>query len=172
VVSQQSHVFRFGCTGFEGIELANRELDAVSAAQAERAAATWLDLFNFATLPFYWGRFEPQRDHPDTRRLMNAARWFADRGCEVKGHPLCWHTVTADWLLDLPDDEIVAAQLARIRREVAGFGGVIDAWDVVNEVVIMPIFAKHDNGISRMSRALGRVGIVRATFDAAWTAKS
>ena len=98
---------------------------------------------------------------------MNAAQWFADRGCEVKGHPLCWHTVTADWLMALSDDEIVEAQLARIRREVTEFAGVIDAWDVVNEVVIMPIFAKYDNGISRMSRALGRVGMVRATFDAA-----
>ena len=64
--------------------------------------ARWLDLFNAATLPFYWGRFEPQRGHPDTERLRKAAAWFVERGCRVKGHPLCWHTITADWLLDLP----------------------------------------------------------------------
>ena len=98
---------------------------------------------------------------PDTERLLTAARWFVERGCRVKGHPLCWHTVGADWLLDLTDDEIVDAQLARIRREVTDFAGVIDTWDVINEVVIMPIFAKYDNGISRMARKLGRVGIVQ-----------
>ncbi|MGZ8513866.1 MAG: endo-1,4-beta-xylanase [Candidatus Limnocylindrales bacterium] len=170
VVSQRSHAFRFGCTGFEMIELANHELDDAAAQRAERAAADWLELYNFATLPFYWARFEPTRGRPDTQRLLNAAHWFVDRGCQVKGHPLCWHSVTADWLLDLTDDEIVDAQLARIRRDVADFAGVIDTWDVINEVVIMPVFAKYDNGISRMSRTLGRVGIVRATFDAARTA--
>ena len=167
VVRQRAHAFRFGCTGFEQIELANHELDQPATARAERLAENWLDLFNFATLPFYWARFETQRGHPDTERLLRAARWFTERGCQVKGHPLCWHTVTADWLVDLPDDQIVEAQLARIRREVIDFAGVIDTWDVINEVVIMPIFAKDDNGISRISRKLGRVGIVRATFDAA-----
>ncbi len=166
-VAQRSHAFRFGCTGFEAIELANQELDAEVAERAEHVAADWLELYNFATLPFYWGRFEPVRGRPDTERLRAAARWFVDHGVEVKGHPLCWHSVTADWLLDLADDEIVEAQLARIRREVAHFAGLIDTWDVINEVVIMPIFAKYDNGISRMARKLGRVGIVQATFDAA-----
>lgn len=166
-VGQRSHAFRFGCTGFEQIELANAELDDAATERAERAAADWLDLYNFATLPFYWGRFEPVRGRPDTRRLRAAARWFVDRGVAVKGHPLCWHSVGADWLLELTDDEIVEAQLARIRRDVADFTGLIDSWDVINEVVIMPIFAKYDNGVSRMARKLGRVGIVRATFDAA-----
>ncbi len=166
-VGQRSHAFRFGCTGFGQIELANDELGDVAAERAEQTSADWLELYNVATLPFYWGRFEPDRGHPDTERLRKAAQWFVDRGCQVKGHPLCWHSVGADWLLELTDDEIVDVQLARIRREVTDFAGVIDTWDVINEVVIMPVFAKYDNGISRMSRKLGRVGIVRATFDAA-----
>ena len=56
----------------------------------------------------------------------------------VKGHPLCWHTETAPWLSDLTTDEIAAAQVARIQREVEDFRGLIDTWDVINEVVIMP----------------------------------
>ena len=167
VVAQQSHRFLFGCNGFEAVPLANGELPPEAAEAAQAALASWLDLFNAATLPFYWGRFEPERGHPDTRRLLKAAEWFVGRGCRVKGHPLCWHTITADWLLDLPDDEIVEAQLARIRRDVAAFAGLIDSWDVINEVVIMPTFDKYDNGISRMCRRLGQVGIVRATFEAA-----
>jgi endo-1,4-beta-xylanase len=156
VVAQRSHQFLFGCTGFE-----------FGGEREPTVAEHWLGLFNFATLPFYWGRFEPVRGEPDTERLRKAAEWFVDRGCLVKGHPLAWHTVTADWLMDLPNAEIAREQAARIRREVAGFAGVIDMWDVINEVVIMPIFDKYDNGITRICRELGRIPMVRMVFDAA-----
>jgi GH35 family endo-1,4-beta-xylanase len=165
VVEQTRHRFLFGCTGFEIIDHANG-----TAAEPERAARNaelWEGLFNFATLPFYWGRFEPERGNPATEPLLKAARWFADRGHPVKGHPLAWHTVTADWLLDLDNEAIALAQVERIKREVAGFAGVIDMWDVINEVVIMPIFDKYDNGITRLCRDIGRIPMVRMVFDAA-----
>src|SRR4051812_5071447 len=167
VVEQVSHQFLFGGNGHGAIALASDELDERARCLAEDLHAKMLDLFNFVTLPFYWGRFEPVPGKPDTRRLLNTAKWFVDRGCIVKGHPLCWHTVTAPWLLQLSDEQIVEAQLARIRREVTDFAGAIDAWDVINEVVIMPIFEKYDNGVSRMCRKLGRIGIIRETFAAA-----
>jgi GH35 family endo-1,4-beta-xylanase len=156
VVAQRNHKFLFGCTGFE-----------LMAESEPPVSELWLDLFNFATLPFYWGRFEPVRGLPDTERLRRAAQWFVDRGCPVKGHPLAWHTVTADWLMDLSNADIAREQVARIRREVTDFAGVIDAWDVINEVVIMPIFDKYDNGITRICRELGRIPMVRMVFDAA-----
>jgi endo-1,4-beta-xylanase len=153
VVAQRSHAFLFGCT----------DIEDHSGPTAER----WLDVFNFVTLPFYWGRFEPVRGQPDTERLRERARWFADRGCVVKGHPLAWHTVTADWLLELSNGEIARAQVDRIRREVTDFAGLIDAWDVINEVVIMPIFDRYDNGLTRVCREIGRIPMVRMVFDAA-----
>ncbi len=166
-VAQQRHAFLFGCTGFEAVPLANGELSGQEREIAQRIDARWIELFNAATLPFYWAGFEPTRGAPDTGRLRAAARWFRDRGALVKGHPLCWHTDTAPWLLAMPDDEIEVAQLERIRREVTGFAGLIDTWDVINEVVIMPVFDRYDNGVTRLANALGRAGIVRATFDAA-----
>jgi GH35 family endo-1,4-beta-xylanase len=48
---------------------------------------------------------------------------------------------------------------------VADFAGLIDMWDVINEVVIMPIFDKYDNGITRIAQTLGRIGIIRTMFD-------
>jgi endo-1,4-beta-xylanase len=167
VVAQTDHAFRFGCTGFEAIELAAGELDDDRRASTERLLDRWLELFNTATLPFYWGRFEPERGHPDTVRLLGAARWFAERGVEVKGHPLCWHTVSPAWLTELPTNEIRALQLARIARDVGDFAGVIDTWDVINEAVIMPVFAAERNGITRLAQEVGRVGIVAMTFEAA-----
>ena len=85
----------------------------------------------------------------------------------TKGHPLCWHTVTANWLLPLSNAEILEAQVGRIRRDVADFAGVIDMWDVVNEAVIMPIFDKYDNGITRICKEMGRIKLIRTMFETA-----
>ncbi len=143
-VSQRKHKFLFGCIGFEFVELVElvKGQPAANGEDLEKMAELWFELFNFATLPFYWGNFEAARGAPDTQRVLKTARWFQDQGCLVKGHPLAWHTVTAEWLLGLSNAEIIDAQKARIRREVTDFKGVIDAWDVINEVVIMPIFDK------------------------------
>ena len=165
VVEQRSHDFLFGCIGFDLVPLANG--DAVPAERGAQLAEQWLELFNAATLPFYWGDFEPVPGQPATERLLRAARWFGDRGCAVKGHPLAWHTVTAPWLLDLTTEQVLEAQRGRIRREVADFRGVVDTWDVINEVVIMPVFDKEDNGITRLCRDLGRIDLVRQVFDEA-----
>ena len=132
---------------------------------AELRNERFLELFNQVTLPFYWARFEPQRGQPQTQRILNTARWYQDHNCIVKGHPLCWHTLTADWLLDLSPREILQAQVERIQRDVADFAGVIDMWDVVNEAVIMPIFDRYDNGITRLCKELGRIELIRAMFD-------
>jgi endo-1,4-beta-xylanase len=166
VVAQRRHAFSFGCTGFELIDLANDEVPSADRPVAERLAARWLELFDFGTLPFYWARFEPRRGHPDTKRILTAARWLVDRGCLVKGHPLCWHTQTADWLLELSSADAIDAQKARIERDVHDFAGVIDMWDVLNEVVIMPVFDKYENGVTRMCQELGQVGIVRTMVEA------
>jgi endo-1,4-beta-xylanase len=96
-----------------------------------------------------------------------AARWFADRGIAVKGHPLAWHTLAPEWLLPLSTDEVEAELRQRIRREVGGFAGLIDTWDAINEVVIMPVFDKEENGITRLARARGRVPMIELAFEEA-----
>ncbi len=166
-VTQQQHAFLFGCTGFELVPAANGELTTDARAIARRLEQRWFDLFDAVTLPFYWGWFEPRREVPDTARLQVAARWFQERGAVVKGHPLCWHSESAPWLLDLSVDEIREAQLARIRREVTGFAGLIDMWDVVNEAVIMPDFDRYPSGITTLAQRLGRLGLLQETFATA-----
>ncbi|MEZ0449093.1 endo-1,4-beta-xylanase [Cellulomonas sp. ICMP 17802] len=173
VVAQERHAFLFGNIGFDFVALAGGEqaepsaFGGASVGSAAALADLWFDVFNAATLPFYWGGFEPVRGHPDTARLLAAARWFVDRGVVVKGHPLAWHTVGAPWLLDLTTDQVAEAQDARIRREVADFAGLIDTWDVINEVVIMPVFDKEPNGLTRLAWERGRIPTIRLAFDAA-----
>ncbi len=163
IVEQTRHAFGFGNIGFDLIGLANGQ----PAAGDDTIAADWLALFNTATLPFYWGDFEPERGRPDTVRLRRTAEWFAERGVALKGHPLAWHTVAPRWLLDLSVDEVEQAQRARIRREVTDFAGLVDTWDAINEVVIMPVFDKEDNGLTRLARARGRIPTIRLAFEEA-----
>lgn len=174
-VSQARHAYAFGNIGFDLVPLANVELPASSgpalpAARIEslaRLAELWTDVFTTATLPFYWGPFEPRRGAPETNRLRRTAEWFRDRGVALKGHPLVWHTLTAPWLRDLSTAEVEAAQRARIRRDVTGFAGLIDTWDAINEAVIMPVFDKEPNGITRLCREIGRIATIRLAFDEA-----
>lgn len=163
-IHQSNHRFLFGCGIFDAIEVANQNVLADRLAFLEQKLDLFLDVFNFATLPFYWGMFEPEKGKPRTKELQAAAKWLKERNIAVKGHPLCWHTATVPWLLDLSNEEILKAQFARIERDVADFRGLIDMWDVINEVVIMPIFDKYDNGITRISKELGRVGIIKEMF--------
>ena len=69
--------------------------------------------------------------------------------------------------MDYDNPTILKKQLDRIDREVNTFKGVIDMWDVINEVVIMPVFDKYDNAITRICKDLGRIRLVKEVFAAA-----
>jgi len=167
MVKQKNHKFLFGSNwGESTLALVNGELSGREKELAELRNERFLSLFNQATLPFYWARFETKPGQPQTQRMLNAARWYADHGCVVKGHPLCWHTLAPEWLLSMNTQEIIQAQLDRIQREVSDFAGLIDQWDVVNEAVIMPIFDRYDNGITRLCKELGRIELIRTMFEA------
>lgn len=164
-----NHEFLFGCGAFDFVTKAYIDKDP-AADPAKKAifddrCQKWLKLFNYGTLPFYWGQFEHEEGDPQTESRMTAAKMLKEAGKEVKGHPLCWHTACADWLLKYDNKTILEKQLGRIQREVEGFKGLIDKWDVINEVVIMPIFDRYDNAITRLCNELGQVGIVKAMFD-------
>ena len=165
-IDQVSHQFLFGCGAFDAVALMKTGDEAQQAFLKERMEK-WLKLFNYGTLPFYWGRYEPvegQTAYPET---MAAAKWLRGQGVQVKGHPLCWHTVCADWLMQYSNEEILRRQLERIHRDVTAYKGVIDLWDVINEAVIMPVFDKYDNAITRICREIGRNRLVKEVFAAA-----
>lgn len=165
-ISQKSHAFLFGCGAFDALEYVNLTDGPQKEFLADRMDK-WLALFNFGTLPFYWGRYEPVEGQDMEKPTWKAAVWLRDQGVTLKGHPLCWHTVCADWLMAYTNDVILEKQLARIHREVEKFTGVIDMWDVINEAVIMPVFDKYDNAVTRICKALGRVNLIREVFAAA-----
>ena len=184
-VGQQRHAFAFGNIAFDFVRLVGGpdpegaegvedfggtdgpDGDGAGGPDLERLGDLWLNLFNTGTLPFYWGRYEPRRGAPDVGRLTRTARWLAERGVTVKGHPLVWHTVQPSWLLGLDLDEVERLLRARIRDLVGGFAGLIDTWDAINEAVIMPVFANGENAITPLALARGRIAMVRMAFEQA-----
>ena len=165
-VDQVSHSFLFGCGAFDAVAMM-KVRDEEKKRFLEARMDKWLGLFNYGTLPFYWGRYEPVEGQTAYAETMAAARWLREHGAAVKGHPLCWHTVCAPWLMAFSNEEILRRQLSRIRREVTAYRGVIGLWDVINEVVIMPVFDRYDNAVTRICRDLGRIRLVREVFAAA-----
>ncbi len=163
---QTSHRFLFGCGCFHAVAI-EQTRDEASLRFLNERMDKWLGLFNYATLPFYWGRYEPVPGQTLEAPTLAAARGLQARGVRVKGHPLCWHTACAPWLMAYSNEEILRRQLERVHRDVKAFKGVIDMWDVINEVVIMPDFDKYDNAVTRVCRDRGRIGLVKDVFAAA-----
>jgi len=155
-VRQERHKFLFGCNAFRAVGLRDPKLER---AYRKRFA----DLLNFATLPFYWGGYEPAEGRTRRDRLMAMARWCKSEGIRTKGHPLCWHTVVPGWLEAKKPPEAEALQWARIDRDVKDFAGLVDTWDVVNEAVVMPGF-RPPNPISRLCKRVGRVALIGRAF--------
>lgn len=165
-IDQISHQFLFGCGAFDAVAMMKAKIEEGRVFLLQRMEK-WLSLFNYGTLPFYWGRYEPEEGKTAYPETMAAAKWLRERGVQVKGHPLCWHTACAPWLMQYANEEITRRQLARIRREMEAFKGVIGLWDVINEVVIMPVFDKYDNAITRICKEKGRIKLVKEVFAAA-----
>ncbi len=165
-VDQTSHRFLFGCGAFDAVALMKAQNETAASFLNERMSK-WLKLFNYGTLPFYWGRYEPVEGQTAFPETMAAAKWLREKGVQVKGHPLCWHTACAPWLMQYSNEEILRRQLERIHRDVSAYRGVIDLWDVINEVVIMPVFDRYDNAITRICKEKGRIRLVKEVFEAA-----
>ena len=165
-IEQKRHKFLFACGAFETMQIVEAK-DEATRSFYEQRYELWLKLFNSATLPFYWGRFEPKQGQTIATTLEKMALYLRQKEIVLKGHPLCWHTNTAPWLLDCDVETSLALQLQRITRDIGQFKSLIHIWDVINEVVIMPEFDKYDNAITRICKKMGRVALVKEVFAAA-----
>lgn len=137
-VRQTRHEFLFGCNLFVLGQLQTPELNA----KYERA---FTNLFNFATLPFYWRELEPQQgkprfaeDSPDIWRRPppdRLVKWCKANGITPKGHALMYvkNKFMPDWTIrDNP--EAFRKQAAKHMAEIAArYKRDIPIWDAVNE---------------------------------------
>jgi len=123
-VSQIKHDFKFGCNIFLWSD------DETDWQMEYRRKFT--ELLNYATLPFYWPSFEPEREKPIYEYMDKVSDWCNKNDIDCKGHPLVWNYSAPQWL---PNnlDEIKRLSDERVSEIVYRYQGKIDIWDVVNE---------------------------------------
>ncbi len=136
-IRQTGHEFLFGCIAFELVRVQNLS-------NAELWKQRFSELFNFAVFPFYWASYERQPGTTPRDETLAAVKWCTEHGITTKGHPLVWtdQAGTPKWLQELSPEQSEQRMLARVTREVGGFAGAIDIWDVVNEPTHCPAWKR------------------------------
>lgn len=160
-IEQTNHKFLFGSNIFR---LNRCETAQASADYADRFA----ELLNFATLPFYWAHYEPEKGKPNDDQTREIVKWCKAHNITPKGHPLVWNLADPKWL---PKDPLKAmdVQFERARQCTERFKGDIDIWDVVNEAT----HYDRDRFLERapiLTEAITKMGVgeyVRRSFEAA-----
>ncbi len=137
-ICQQTHEFLFGCNLFALDQLATPELN-------RKYEAAFTNLFNFATVPFYWRELEPQQGKPrfaeDSPPIWRRpppdrlVKWCKAHGITPKGHALMYvkNQFMPDWTAR-NDAEMLRRQGAIHMAGIAErYGRDIPIWDAVNE---------------------------------------
>jgi len=158
-LEQTWHAFLFGSNIYAWGEFSDR-------LHEKQYRDRFAEVFNFATIGFYWWAYEREQGKPIHEKTESVARWCIEQGITPKGHPLAWNYLEPAWLPN-DSDEILRLQMARIDDCVKRFRGLIDIWDVVNE----PVHYERDHFLKRSPKLTaawekaGRVGFSLECFE-------
>jgi GH35 family endo-1,4-beta-xylanase len=158
-IEQTNHAFLFGSNIYD---FGKMRSPAENAAYEDYFA----ELFNYATLPFYWWAYEQRRGVTNRAKMRRVLKWCRNHEIRTKGHPLAWNLVDPRWLEPMEARKILDAQLLRIRREVETYAGKIDIWDVVNEATNFDRASTRKRGplLTAMIEEVGVADYLRASF--------
>lgn len=136
-VNQKTHEFRFGANIFMLDELETDEKN-------EKYKKYFADVFNMATLPFYWDALEPERDKPRyeknspkvyRRPNIDLCIEFCEKhGIEPREHGLAYDAFFPKWLYDASIDEIKSALEKRYSEISKRYADKIRTIEVTNEM--------------------------------------
>ncbi len=92
-------------------------------------------LFNFATVPFYWRSFEPQAGIKKYQRVDKMVNWLESRGITPKGHPLVYlhRAGVPDWLEGKSYSQVKQSIYRSVSEITARYGKRIPYYDIINE---------------------------------------
>ena len=134
---QKNHEFRFGANIFMLDELETPEKN-------EKYKKYFSDVFNMATLPFYWDALEPERGKPryakDSPKIYRrpspdlCIQFCEKYGIEPREHALAYEHFFPKWLYNASIDEI-KAELERRYAEISEhYAHKIPTMEVTNEM--------------------------------------
>ena len=136
-LTQTNHEFRFGANLFMLDELESEEKN-------EKYKKYFSDVFNMATLPFYWDALEPERGKPryakDSPKIYRrpspdlCIEFCKKHGIEPREHALAYDSFFPQWLYDASVEE-VKQELERRCAEISErYADKIPTIEVVNEM--------------------------------------
>ena len=135
-ICQTNHEFRHGANIFMLDEFESEEKNRI---YREKFA----QLFNLATVPFYWRDLEPEEGKPrftkDSPRIYRrpapdlCLEYCREKGIEPKCHCLNYEDFTPSWVKDKSVPEIKAKLEKRFRELAERYAGDIPSWEVTNE---------------------------------------
>ena len=136
-VNQKSHNFKFGANLFMLDEFETEEKN-------EKYKKAFCDVFNMATLPFYWDATEPQKGQTrydkDSVRLYRrpaidlCIEFCQEHGIEPREHALAYDGFFPKWLYDASVSEVKMALEKRYREISERYKDKIPTIEVTNEV--------------------------------------
>lgn len=101
---------------------------------AERYSKHFTEIFNYVTIPIFWGSYERERGKPQYDLTQANIDWARKHGLKTKAHPLVWNWVAEPaWLKGMTPEQAMQEQLKRIEDFMTHFKGQISVYDVVNE---------------------------------------
>ncbi|MDJ0742684.1 MAG: endo-1,4-beta-xylanase [Xenococcaceae cyanobacterium MO_167.B27] len=97
-------------------------------------------LFNFATIPFYWKYFEPERGQKAFKKSDRSIDWLHSHNITPKGHPLIYFHQAGipNWLKDQPYSEVKQEIYNHILETTAYYQDRIPYYDIINEANNIP----------------------------------
>jgi len=136
-IKQKNHEFRFGANLFMLDELETPEKN-------ERYKKAFSDVFNMATLPFYWDSLEPERGKPryakDSSKVYRrppidlCIEFCEKHGIEPREHALAYEHFFPEWLYEASVEEIKKALEKRYAEISARYAEKIPTIEVTNEM--------------------------------------
>ena len=137
-VVQKSHEFKYGANIFMLDEMESEEKN-------EAYKNAFKDLFNIATLPFYWSDLERVQGQPrytaDSPKIYRrpatdlCVDFCLKNGIEPKCHCLNYEAWIPKWLLDSEVDHHKKMLEKRFRELAERYADVIPSWEVTNETL-------------------------------------
>lgn len=135
-VRQQKHAFKHGANVFMLDEMETAEKN-------ENYKTAFKEIFNLATIPFYWNTLEPEQGKPryeiSSPKIYRrpaidlCMQYCLDNGIEPKMHCLNYDKFRPDWAKNLDVDAHKQALEKRFNELSERYAGVIPSWEVTNE---------------------------------------
>lgn len=136
-IEQMNHHFRFGANLFMLDEFETEEKNRIYREK-------FPEVFNLATLPFYWNTLEPEEGKPryaaDSPRIYRrpapdlCLAYCEEKGIEPKCHCLNYESMNPDWVRWEPDYRVFQAKLEKRMREISErYAARIPSLEVTNE---------------------------------------